>query len=835
MWWLSRDTLRSRWIGFVGAFLALLCAAALVGACGVLLETGLRGGIDPQRYAAAPLVVSADQQVHRTTVTHKKDKTKTKTKSKPVSQRAWLDTELADTVAAVPGVARVITDLSFPASVIGTSGESFGHAWDSAPLTPMRIVDGAPPAADDEVVLDAGSAARTGLDVGDRVTVTTGGSIGEYRLAGIAGTTGRFDAQSALYFTTARAQRLADRPGQAVALAVFPEDGTRLDVLSAAVGDALAGTPAVVTTGADRGPVEFLSADQARTRLVSMGGALAGTAVLVAILVVTGTFALLLQQRQRELALLRAVGATPRQIRRLVGGEALAVGLVAGVSGAPVGLGLSSALRSLFVHMGAVPAVLDPVVGPLPVIAAAVVTVTAARVAARVSVRRAARIRPTTALTDAVIGAGISRWRVVLGLSAVAGYAALLIVLSILDSEAAATPVTFLSVVPAAIAIALLGPILLRLVGRVCRLPLRLCGISGYLAGENGPVRSRRDASVATPLFLMVAMTGTVLLAPGAISAAADRQWQAGTDADFVVTADGPGVPAGATAALSKLDDVTVTAVATATVRVGLTNYPMQGVTPAAVGTAIDPGPVAGTLDGLSDTQVAVSTRAAADLDLSPGDPVTINLPDNAVVTLTVTGVYDRGLGFGDLTVTDTLLTAHTDSRSADRLLVSADPGRGPELRAVLADLPGVRITDGAAGPAGTGPSGPEINLVAMGLVVAFTLIATVNILVMSTAERSGEFALLRLAGATRRQVRRMVRAELLVVAGTALSAATVVAIATTVAFATGMTGSPAVTVPWAQYGAIVAGATVLVVAVVTGSARVALRSQPATTIGAGS
>lgn len=111
------QTVRDRKAGFLGAFVALLCAAALVTACGTLLETGLCGKIGTERHAAAPILVSADQNVHETTVKEKQGgRTKTKHKAKPVAERAWLPAATVATVRAVPGVERVVPELTFQAA-----------------------------------------------------------------------------------------------------------------------------------------------------------------------------------------------------------------------------------------------------------------------------------------------------------------------------------------------------------------------------------------------------------------------------------------------------------------------------------------------------------------------------------------------------------------------------------------------------------------------------------------------------------------------------------------------------------------------------------------------
>lgn len=311
------QTVRDRKAGFLGAFVALLCAAALVTACGTLLETGLRGKIGTERYAATPILVSADQNVHATTVKEKKGgRTKTKHKAKPVAERAWLPAATVDTVRAVPGVARAVPELTFQAvPLVRTPGKpvpAYGHAWTSAALTPFTLTEGRAPQNGGEIVVDRALAARAGLRPGSELAVQSTGEPRTYRVSGVAKTDrGDLSRQSALFFGDDEARRLAARDGRVSAVGVLPAPGVSTTELAARVERALQGTTAQVATGDERGPVEFLDAAGARIKLVSMGGAMGGTSLLVAILVVVGTFALSVRQRYRELALLRAIAATP--------------------------------------------------------------------------------------------------------------------------------------------------------------------------------------------------------------------------------------------------------------------------------------------------------------------------------------------------------------------------------------------------------------------------------------------------------------------------------------------------------------------------------------------
>ncbi|MFF4267991.1 FtsX-like permease family protein [Streptomyces virginiae] len=835
------QTVRDRKAGFLGAFVALLCATALVTACGTLLETGLRGKIGTERYAAAPILVSADQNVHETTVKEKKGgRTKTKHKAKPVAERAWLPAATVDTVRAVPGVERAVPELTFQAVPLvkapGKPLPSYGHAWSSAALTPFTLTEGRAPRSGDEVVVDRALAARAGLRTGSELPVQSTGEPRTYRVSGIAKTDrGDLVRQSTLFFGDDEAQRLAARAGQVSAIGVLPAPGVGATELAARVERALRGTTAQVATGDERGPVEFLDAAGARVKLVSMGGAMGGTSLLVAILVVVGTFALSVQQRSRELALLRAIAATPRQLRRMIGREALLVGLAAGVAGALAGLPLAAWLHGRFVAAGVVPVTLERTAGVFPMFAAVAAGLLGAWAAARITGRRIARIRPAEALAEAAVERGRpGRGRGVLGVLLLAGGAVLVVVLGSLRTEPASTPVTFLAVVVLAGAVSLLGPLLVRAATALLAGPLRLAGPGGHLATANLRGNATRMASAVTPLALLIGMTCTVLFITPTLGDAARAQARDGIRAQWVLAAQGPGVTREAAERIRRTPGVTAaTEIVRTSVRVGLTKYAAQGVTPAGLTRTWDPEVTGGSLDGFGEGNAAVSELAADQLGLRPGSPLKLTLGDGTPVTLTVSAVYARGLGFGDLTLPQKLVAAHADNPLADSVLVAAEPGSGTgreQLAAAVAAFPGVRVlsaTDADAARAERQDAGAEINLLAMGLVLAFTAIAVVNTLAMSTAERFREFAMLRLAGAKRRQVLRMLRAEALAVAliGTALGSG--IALAVLTAFSVGMTGAAAPAVLPVAYAAVVGVAGLLALAATALPGRAALRVAP--------
>ncbi|WP_182885480.1 ABC transporter permease [Microbispora sp. H10885] len=790
---LALKTLRHRGAAFAGAFVALVCAAALVCACLMLLETGLRGGVAPERYAGAPLIVAGDQNVHETVAA---SSGKVKTKAKPLSERVWIAEATAARLRGLPGVSEVLTEVTFP-----VNGHALGHGWESAGLTPFTVARGRPPRENREVVVDA----RSGLSVGAALDVR-----GEaYRVVGV--TAQALPSQDTVFFSTAEARRLAGRPGLVTAIGVFP----RVDV-SPVLTDRL-----VAYTGDGRGTVEFLDAEQARVRLISLGGALGGTSLLVAILVVTGTSALAVQQRRREIALLRAVAATPGQVRRLLGGEALLVGLVAGVVGSAAGAGLGFWLRGRFVELGAMPENLRLVVGPFPAAAALLAAVVAAWAATRLSVRRIARIRPVEALGEAAMGGGgLPLGRSVAGVLCVVGGIALTLVLSGLETEAASSPVTMLTALVWTTAVTLLGPVLARAATTLLGVALR-ASRAGHLAARNLRTDPGRMASVMAPLTLLVALTCTILFTQTTMGHASAAQAAAGSHAHYMVS--------GATAdAVRRVPGVTaVTSVVRTSVRVGLDKYGAQGVDGGErpIGQAVDLGVVSGSLDGFGARSAALSESAASRLGLSTGETVRLTLGDGTPAELKVVAIYSRGLGFGDLTLPYALVAGHVDD-SSGTLLVEAPSVRREALAAVA---PVVSPTEGT----GTRAPNAEVDYVAMGLIIAFGAIAVVNTLAMSTMDRSRELALLRLVGATRRQVLRMLRLETLTALVVSVLAGTGIALVTLSAFGRGMTGSAVPYVPPAGYALVIAAVAALALVATSLPARLALRARPAETIGA--
>ncbi len=813
------STLRSRKGGFLGAFVALVVAGAVLAACGILLETGLRGAVPTERYAGTPIVVAADQELHF----EKPRNGKTKTKTKPATETARLPETDLDLVRGVAGVGTAVPEVTFPAAVLGAPGDkpSWGHAWESAALTPFTLRAGRPPAATGEVVLDGAAKVR----VGDHIMLQATAAPTAYTVVGV--TTQALPRQGAVFFSDAEARKLAG--DRLTAIGVRPAPGADAAQLRERLDRAL--PDAKVYTGDDRSVVEFRDAAAARVTLISMSGAVGATALLVAILIVAGTFALSIQQRYAEIALLRAVAATPRQVRRILSREALVVGTVAAALGAAAGIPLAHWLRSRFVAYGAVPRSLGLVVGPVPLLGSVVVTVGAAWLASQGAARQASRIRPSAALANAEVEAHrISAPAAVGGGLLLAAGIGLMVLLRSVHNEPVAMPVALLTVVACVSGLALLGSLIAPAATALLAAPLQLLpGTGGYLAAANIRANSRRLAAVVTPMTLAVAMATTVVFVQTTLNQAEQRQATDGTVASYVLRGRWPGVPTEEADAARTTPGVTaVTEVLHSTVWIGKNRYAAQGVTPAGLAATMDLGVRSGAIGQMTGDTVALSATTADAIGKRVGGMLDLRLGDGAPATLRIIAIYGRGLGFGALTLPYQLMTGHVTIPLADSVLIAAPPSARPALGALAQRYPGIELLDHPSAWAQAAKAkNAGVMYVALGLIVAFAAIAIVNTLAMSIVDRRREFALLRLVGTTRRQVLRMLRAETIVVAAIGLVAGAAIGGCTLAAFATGMTGSAVPAAPPLWCAAIVAGAVLLAHLATAVPARVALRSEP--------
>ena len=510
---------RGRLGAFTGALIALFAAAVLSMAWGMQLESILHTHPPVERYAGATAVVTGQQKAG---VDH----------DVLLGERARASSALIARLAAVPGVRAAIGDVSVPAGLGGRA--AVAHGWSSSALTPYVLSAGRPPAGPDEVV--------TGYPatLGTRLPLAATGPAHRVTVVGVAQPRHPVSQQTAIFLTDAEATRLAGHPGRVDAIGVLAAPGFDAGRLLAATGGAQ------VLTGDARGAAEYPELELSRTTMIPVTAAFGGLAMFIAIFVVAGTLGLSIQQREREIALLRAVAATPGQIRRMIAWEAAIVALIGSAAGIWPGIVLGRALAQGLMRHGIVPPNFTLNYDWLPAAAAIVGGVAAALLAVLAAGRRAARVPPALALTDAaaeprLLGPG----RIIGGLVALAAAVPLFTVSATTTTPETAAATSELNAIFLVVAAAFLGPIVPYVVARLLGPPLgALSPVGGFLASANLGAATRRFSSASTPLVLTVALSCTLFFSSTTIDHATTQQRQAGLTGQLAITSAGPGLPA---------------------------------------------------------------------------------------------------------------------------------------------------------------------------------------------------------------------------------------------------------------------------------------------------
>ncbi|QAY58572.1 ABC transporter permease [Microbacterium protaetiae] len=827
---LVRADIRQNRGTLVGVFVAVLTATMLATGLGVLIESGAHGGVDPERYTAADVIVGGRQSFATP-----EDSTYA------LPERVPLPADALTAVRALPDAANIVADTTVPLSWNGSPIEA--HGWSSAALTPYHVTSGHAPSAPDEVVVDANLASRT--KIGATVTLAHGGIDATYHVVGVVAAGGNTQPVRAehVFLTDDAAAALTPHSDAARVIGVFARSGVSPKQLA---DEIRAQVPDVVAyTGTDRGAAEFLDAGSARGALVAIGSSFAGTAILIALFVVAGTLSLSIQRRRRDFAMMRAIGSTPLQIHRLIAQEVLVVAGVAALIGAIPGYLLAAAMRFGFAQAGVIPADFALTFSPLPALIAIAVMVATSQIAAAVAARRPARISPTEALREASttpsrVGLGRTITGAVLG---IIGVLASTIPLFVPGTIAVAGPVA--AALLLIVAVGLLGPRLVQAALAVFGGPLRHVGSSSaFLAVANARSNSRRLAAAIVPLALGIGLGLVQVGTQSIIAAEATTQSHAGVSADLLVTGTGSGLSDAAVASIADTsgvraaNPVALSQIIFSFVQLGdptSEQYPVQGIDPDRTASTMDLGVVAGSLTSLSGEQtVALSTDAAQAAGVAVGGTVRGHLGDGAEITAKVVAVYTRGLGFGDVTMSNRALLAHTTNGLSDYVLVSAQPGQQAQVHTAL-DAAGFTVANRsqlrAAGD--TARAGDSlVNLIALAVILGYIAIAVVNTLVMATGERRREFALLQLIGSTRRQVRAMMRTESVIVVVIAAVLGMLVAGPPLIGISFGVSGQPVPNLSPIEGVAIVGSMVVIGLISLAVATRSAMRSAPIAEIG---
>ena len=839
------STLAARKGGMLGALVAVGLAVVLVVSCGILLQSSLKAPIPVERLRAASVVVEAATKISGS---HGESNEATS-----LAERPRLALSAADSLRSLPGVARVVPDRSVYAPAIDRRGRvlkgadgsaSVGHGWESAALTPYLLTSGGPPTRRSDIVVDTRLAAEGRLHVGDRLRILSLDGPATFTVSGIAGTpSAEVPDQGAVFFRTDVAAVLSGHGDRVDLLGVITRPGADprrvADAIRTRVGDSGLKT----LTGAARGDAESPEDALGREDIVAGLTVFATLAAFVATFVVASTFSLSVQQRHRELALFRAIGSTPRQVRRLVAGEALVIAVVAALGAMPVSALAAYVEKGLFVRAGMIPAGLHVVVGWLPLLAGLAAAIVTTQLAALVSARRASRIRPTDALREAAVQhRPVSWFRAAAGLAALAGGVAVVLLAAhdaggLHESDAPAAAMVLM------VAAALLGPLLAWpfacLVGR----PLAAFRSGpGLLASANTRTNLRRAASVATPLMLAISVVSSLFIAKSILHKETHAQTAKRTTAAYVLRADGTkGLSADVAASARRLTGVAAASGTIATSAVvaadgtNLRRIPARTVDPDTVGGVLSLDVVSGSLSNLRGDAVAVSTQSAREWGWRTGERVHLWLGDGTPTTLRVVAQFTRPLGFGEVVLPRALVEGHVTQPLDDAVFVTGDPDvRADDLGWTLQKLhaanPTIKVIGRSDYEATIDRAAEKESLavyILLGLIVVFCALALVNALTMAIGERAREFALLRLIGATNGQVRTMIRIETSIMVAFGLTTGSLIAAPGLALLNHDLTGSLVPSVPvWVSLGLLAFYATVGFAATVLPT-RSALRTNP--------
>ncbi|MFF1821905.1 FtsX-like permease family protein [Kribbella sp. NPDC058245] len=803
MFRLALTTLRHRTAAFLAIFVAVFLGSALLAAAGGLLETGLRLNAPPQRLAAAPLVVTGDPAYHPPNGSG----------SAAFPERHRVDASLVAKLASTPGVTKVIADHSFPAVVNGSGSEVLlGHGWASAALTPYALRAGHAPQTG-QVVLDARLAGSA--KPGDHVTVTVRGEPRQYTVAGIAVPARTVDVPS-IFFVDSEAEHLSPAPD---AIGVWPAvRGLELP----------AGVKAY--TGDERGVAEYRGIATSLP-LIIMSGVFGGMVAVVMALVVSATIGLSVRQRRRELALLRASGATPRQVAKMVIAETMVVGVLGLVLGLLCGRFAGNWIFGLLTSGGIVPAQLRFDQGPLPFAGAALLTYLVLRVTVGIAANRAAQIQPIQALAEAAVPAvALGRVRILIGLI-FAGVTVAIAGSTLFMSPTNAAAIGGPAGLTGSIAVAILAPLVIQraLIPRLTAL-VEKRGTSGVLAVINLRVRAVQFAAILIPITIATTIALGNIYSQSTQQKGALEAATGDLAADVVITSTTGGIPTSLTESVRSLPGVT--AVSELVRSKGWIEapydsshtsdaWPLLGLS----GPVYEGKVTKGSLDQLQGSTIALPPGTAKKLKVDVGSELGVRLGDNSLVKVKVVALVEGPSGYEPLLLPAALLAAHTTTGLPNLLLLKTsekhvDLSRWPGTSAGGREL----LSEGY--DAGLGVDAYIAYLLA-GIAVAYTAIASVNTIAVAVLDRRREFGLQRLTGATRKQVSRMLTLESLVIAALGLVIGLIAAAFTVLPIAVASRGWPLPSGPAWILLAWVGVVLLLVLPTTAITGRIAMRTKP--------
>ncbi|MER7772652.1 FtsX-like permease family protein [Kitasatospora sp. NPDC096140] len=709
-------------------------------------------------------------------------------KQKSESGSAALTDATLQQLAALPGTANARGVVSGFTGVADHKGNLIGQFWAAKganfapgqdgrdPRYPMA--EGQGPKNAKEIALDRKTADKAGYKVGDTVRVAANGPVIEAKLTGVFTTDDPVvnTGGTLTLFDKATAQQLLLEPGRYSGVVLTAKPGTTEDALLAQVQPKVpSGSQFDVETGAklkaDEQSMITKGTDNMRTMLLVF----AGISLFVGIFIIANTFTMLVAQRTKELALLRAIGASRKQVTRSVLVEALVIGTVSALAGLAAGVGIGAGMQSLIVglneNMPSGALVIKPVTVAVTLVVGVVVTVLSALLPAL----RAARIAPVAAMSSGDQPASQKSLvvRNTIGSLLAAGGLALIGYGASTGSTDGRVPVglgAFLALIGVFVLLPLLSRPVVALLGPLLR---GLGGTPGKLAQQNAVRNPRRTAATAAALTIGLTLVSGLTVIGASVSDVVDRAVTSSMKADYIVsTANGMNLSEQVPAQIAKAPGVAASSpMTTAYWELDGTGKSISGLDTATFDQLVDIDLTSGSAAALGKGQLLVDEDVAKKFNVTTGSTMTVSYPDDTKGQLTVGGVYRTGGMLGPALLANSEIAKHDPKPYVSDVLVKGKDGATDTLKQSLKDATGANPVievkskqDVRDGFSQTITFALNLMYGLLGMAVLIAILGVINTLAMSVFERKREIGMLRAIGLDRRGIKRMVRLESVVI-----------------------------------------------------------------------